>query len=139
MWALNGTGKDFGKLVRTLTGHGHRINTLALSTDYVMRSGPYDHMGRLYKAHTDPLEAAKEKIEAFKGKTGRQAHGAGDGLGRGGGTARVDGCVGVVGAWGGWVVVVAQPCRAVSGWCLARTTTRSSSGTPSTARSPSSA
>jgi ribosome assembly protein 4 len=31
-----------GKLVRTLKGHGHRVNTLALSSDYVCRKGPYD-------------------------------------------------------------------------------------------------
>lgn len=68
MWALNGTGSDFGKLVRTLTGHGHRINTLALSTDYVMRSGPFDHTGQLFKGHTDPLEAAKEKLQEFTGQ-----------------------------------------------------------------------
>ena len=39
------TAKDgdvLGKLVRTLKGHGHRINTLALSSDYVCRTGPYD-------------------------------------------------------------------------------------------------
>eukprot|EP00698_Gefionella_okellyi_P012220 TRINITY_DN3280_c0_g1_i1.p1 TRINITY_DN3280_c0_g1~~TRINITY_DN3280_c0_g1_i1.p1 ORF type:complete len:482 (-),score=65.29 TRINITY_DN3280_c0_g1_i1:960-2366(-) len=32
-----------GKLVRVLEGHGHRLNHLALSTDYVLRSGPFDH------------------------------------------------------------------------------------------------
>jgi len=39
------TAKDgdvLGKLVRTLKGHGHRVNTLALSSDYVCRTGPYD-------------------------------------------------------------------------------------------------
>lgn len=35
-------GDVLGKLVRTLKGHGHRINTLALSSDYVCRTGPYD-------------------------------------------------------------------------------------------------
>jgi ribosome assembly protein 4 len=30
-----------GILIRTLTGHGHRINTLALSSDYILRTGPY--------------------------------------------------------------------------------------------------
>lgn len=37
-----------GKLVRSLEGHGHRINHLALSTDYVLRSGPFDHTGEGY-------------------------------------------------------------------------------------------
>mmetsp|Transcript_14963 Transcript_14963/g.24191 ORF Transcript_14963/g.24191 Transcript_14963/m.24191 type:complete len:599 (+) Transcript_14963:70-1866(+) len=35
-------GDVLGKLVRTLKGHGHRVNTLALSSDYVCRTGPYD-------------------------------------------------------------------------------------------------
>lgn len=68
MWALNGTGSDFGKLVRTLVGHGHRVNTLALNTDYVMRTGPFDHTGGLAHGHTDPFEAAKEKYSKFKGR-----------------------------------------------------------------------
>lgn len=65
VWALNGTGKDFGKLVRTLAGHGHRVNTLALSTDYVMRTGPYDHTGKLSHGAATPLEAAQAKYKAF--------------------------------------------------------------------------
>ncbi|KAJ8880372.1 hypothetical protein PR048_016841 [Dryococelus australis] len=31
-----------GALCRTLEGHAHWVNTLALSTDYVLRTGPYD-------------------------------------------------------------------------------------------------
>ena len=31
-----------GMLCRTLQGHGHWVNILALSTDYVMRTGAYD-------------------------------------------------------------------------------------------------
>ncbi|XP_055383070.1 protein Notchless [Condylostylus longicornis] len=30
-----------GALCRTFTGHGHWVNNLALSTDYVLRTGPY--------------------------------------------------------------------------------------------------
>jgi ribosome assembly protein 4 len=33
--------EDVFKLVRTLVGHGHRINTLALNVDYVCRTGPF--------------------------------------------------------------------------------------------------
>lgn len=29
--------------MRSLEGHGHRVNHLALSTDYVLRTGPFDH------------------------------------------------------------------------------------------------
>lgn len=35
------SSKDVGKLVKTLQGHGHRVNTLALSTDYLCRTGPF--------------------------------------------------------------------------------------------------
>jgi len=31
-----------GILCRTLEGHGHWVNTMGLSTDYVMRTGPFD-------------------------------------------------------------------------------------------------
>lgn len=31
-----------GVLCRTLQGHGHWVNTLALSTDYAIRTGAYD-------------------------------------------------------------------------------------------------
>ena len=33
---------DQGVLCRTLQGHAHWVNTLALSTDYVMRTGAFD-------------------------------------------------------------------------------------------------
>lgn len=29
-------------LCRTLQGHGHWVNTMALSTDYALRTGAYD-------------------------------------------------------------------------------------------------
>jgi ribosome assembly protein 4 len=45
-----------GKMVRTLRGHGHWVNTLALSSEFVLRTGPFDHHGR---APAD-LQAAKE-------------------------------------------------------------------------------
>jgi ribosome assembly protein 4 len=41
VWAIDGHGKSQHMLVRTLTGHAHRINCLALSTDYVLRTGPF--------------------------------------------------------------------------------------------------
>lgn len=34
--------KDNGMLCRTLQGHGHWVNILALSSDYVMRTGAFD-------------------------------------------------------------------------------------------------
>lgn len=32
-----------GKLLRSLEGHGHWVNDLAINADYVLRTGPYDH------------------------------------------------------------------------------------------------
>ena len=41
VWAIDGHGKSQQKLVRTLNGHAHRINTLALNCDYILRTGPF--------------------------------------------------------------------------------------------------
>ena len=38
-----------GILFRTLKGHGHWVNTMALNTDYVLRTGAYDHTGTTYE------------------------------------------------------------------------------------------
>ena len=43
-------------MMRTLRGHGHWVNALALSSEYALRTGPFDHHGR---APAD-LQAAKE-------------------------------------------------------------------------------
>lgn len=39
VWEIDGHGRSAQKLIRTLTGHAHRINTLALSCDYALRTG----------------------------------------------------------------------------------------------------
>lgn len=57
---------DRGILVRTLSGHGHRINTLALSSDYVLRTGPFDHKGTRFATDEEAQKAAKSKYEAFR-------------------------------------------------------------------------
>ena len=41
VWAIDGDGVQGSsrhKLIRTLTGHAHRINTMALNCDYVLRT-----------------------------------------------------------------------------------------------------
>lgn len=35
-----------GTLVNDLKGHAHWVNTLALSTDYVLQTGCFDHTGK---------------------------------------------------------------------------------------------
>jgi len=79
VWNANeGEGKGrVGLLVRTLVGHGHRVNTLAVSCDYICRTGPYDHYGKISDINVKDKEssewrkaayqAAKEKYKAFKG------------------------------------------------------------------------
>lgn len=42
VWDVDGHGRSQQKLVRTLSGHAHRINFLALNCDYVLRTGPHE-------------------------------------------------------------------------------------------------
>lgn len=42
-----------GKLIRTLSEHAHWVNTMALGTDFVLRTGPYDHTGKVPKDDTE--------------------------------------------------------------------------------------
>jgi len=79
--ASEGGGKGrVGMLVRTLAGHGHRVNTLAVSSDYVCRTGPFDHYGKIASAESETTkdkrsdewrrlahQAAVAKYAAFKG------------------------------------------------------------------------
>jgi hypothetical protein len=51
---INVWSADEGKLVRTLKGHAHWVNTMALSTESVLRSGAFDHTG---KAPADQQQA----------------------------------------------------------------------------------
>ncbi len=42
VWNVDGKdGKRVGMLVRTLTGHAHRINTMALNCEHALRTGPF--------------------------------------------------------------------------------------------------
>lgn len=36
--------------VPLLQGHGHWVNSLALSTEYVLRTGAFDHTGKHYSS-----------------------------------------------------------------------------------------
>ncbi|GLD94413.1 hypothetical protein PINS_up003024 [Pythium insidiosum] len=64
VWAMEGA--DLGKLVRTLVGHGHRINTLALNVDYVCRTGPFDHSTRRFASRDEMQQAARERYDALR-------------------------------------------------------------------------
>eukprot|EP00438_Fugacium_kawagutii_P015011 Skav227509 [mRNA] locus=scaffold282:276428:281225:+ [translate_table: standard] len=56
------SGKNLG--ANELKGHGHWVNTLALNTDYVIRSGPYSHEPAKFKDLAE--KKAREGKEAAK-------------------------------------------------------------------------
>ena len=61
-----------GKLIRSLIGHAHRINSLSLNTDYVLRSGGYDWEKRSFESDEEMVAMAKQKYaEAKKNGTER--------------------------------------------------------------------
>ncbi|XP_037091492.1 notchless protein homolog 1-like [Pollicipes pollicipes] len=65
-----------GAMCRALQGHGHWVNTLALSTDYAMRTGAYDpasgDVGHLADKRTDDekLAAAKKRYATLLASSG---------------------------------------------------------------------
>lgn len=70
VWAVNDEDANSPpKLIRTLTGHGHRINTLALSCESVCRSGPFGLNGEkmTFKSKEEAQAQALEKYNGVKG------------------------------------------------------------------------
>lgn len=55
-----------GSLVKSLDGHAHWINTLALSTDYALRTGAFDHNGQLKVDRNDPEAMKQAALERYK-------------------------------------------------------------------------
>lgn len=62
VWAVEATGR--GKLIKTLEGHAHRVNSIALSTDYLCRTGAYDHTGKTFPDADAMYTAACERYKA---------------------------------------------------------------------------
>ncbi|GFZ21637.1 WD-40 repeat family protein [Actinidia rufa] len=56
-----------GKLIRELKGHGHWVNSLALSTEYVLRTGAFDHTGKQYSSPEEMKKMALERYNKMKG------------------------------------------------------------------------
>ncbi|CAK9149821.1 unnamed protein product, partial [Ilex paraguariensis] len=52
-----------GDSVGSSFGHGHWVNSLALSTEYVLRVGAFDHTG---KQHSSPDEMKENVLERYK-------------------------------------------------------------------------
>mmetsp|Transcript_14587 Transcript_14587/g.57276 ORF Transcript_14587/g.57276 Transcript_14587/m.57276 type:complete len:470 (+) Transcript_14587:15-1424(+) len=56
-----------GKLVRSLEGHGHWVNTLAVNTDHVLRTGAFDYTGAIPASPEEAQAKALERYNAVKG------------------------------------------------------------------------
>jgi len=53
-----------GSLIQTLAAHAHRVNHLALSTDFVLRTGYYDHFtGKVPETEEEKIEVARKRFE----------------------------------------------------------------------------
>ncbi|XP_018732891.2 notchless protein homolog [Eucalyptus grandis] len=48
-------------------GHGHWVNSLALSTEYVLRTGAFDHTGKQYSSAEEMKQVALERYKKMKG------------------------------------------------------------------------
>ncbi|PVU98172.1 hypothetical protein BB561_000079 [Smittium simulii] len=56
-----------GKLIKTLAGHAHWVNSLAISSGFVLRTGSTDHTGKQF----DTLEEAQARaLERYKEQVG---------------------------------------------------------------------
>lgn len=52
-----------GSLAHTLTSHTHWVNHLALSTDFVLRTGYFDHTGDVPPSEEDKIAKARARFE----------------------------------------------------------------------------
>lgn len=55
-------------MCRTLEGHGHWVNTMALSTDYVMRTGAFEPADaeKVKGSDSDTAAIQKKALERYK-------------------------------------------------------------------------
>ncbi|KAG8728044.1 hypothetical protein FRC12_022060, partial [Ceratobasidium sp. 428] len=58
IWDPNG-----GRLLHTLKDHAHWVTTLALNTDFVLRTGPYDHTGRRWSSDEEVKSRAQKRYD----------------------------------------------------------------------------
>ena len=54
-----------GNLVNDLKGHAHWVNTLALSTDYVLQTGCFDHTGKHFQFQGDQAKMKQYALERY--------------------------------------------------------------------------
>ncbi|GAA5961143.1 hypothetical protein JCM3765_001242 [Sporobolomyces pararoseus] len=65
-------GNQSGKLIRTLSEHAHWVNTLALNTDFILRTGPFDQHGKLPSSDEQAKELALKRYKNFTSNTPEQ-------------------------------------------------------------------
>jgi len=74
VWAIDGHGRSMQKLVRTLSGHAHRINSLAMNCDYALRTGAYQLAVKVKrgaeKNKEEPAEPQAKALEKYKSVVG---------------------------------------------------------------------
>ncbi|TPX71315.1 hypothetical protein CcCBS67573_g06229 [Chytriomyces confervae] len=56
-----------GKLVRVLEGHGHWVNSLAVSSEFLVRTGGWDHTSKKFADAEEAHQAAVERYNTNKG------------------------------------------------------------------------
>merc|ERR1719321_666940 len=59
-----------GRMCKELKGHAHWVNTLALNTDYVLRTGPFDHTKKKFANLAEKKAAALERYQETIKKAG---------------------------------------------------------------------
>ena len=65
VWAIDGTGRSLHKLVRTLSGHAHRINSLALNCDYLIRTGDFEFGNKTSTSSVDLKELQQLALNRY--------------------------------------------------------------------------
>lgn len=64
---------ESGAMTQELKGHAHWVNTLALSTDYVLRTGCYDHTQKEFDEDSKKMQKyAIERYEKIKDPMGEK-------------------------------------------------------------------
>lgn len=54
-------------LFHAMQGHGHWVNSLALSTEYVLRSGAFDHTSKQFASPEEMKKVALERYNKMRG------------------------------------------------------------------------
>jgi len=68
-WTVRIWDADGGRLLHTLTAHAHWVTTLALNTDFVLRTRAYDHTARELATDAEAQQWAHERYEKVLSRT----------------------------------------------------------------------